>query len=397
MESKRIAIIGATGSVGMQALDVVKDYPQSFNVIGMSAFKNWETLARLAKIYEPTWVFIANSRYRKPLEDALCQTAVRVLREEGELLESLFSESLDILLACASGTNTLSLILGALERGIDVGLANKEALLVLGPLLKEAANASGAKIIPVDSEHAALERALKGVRGPKEVLKFVLTSSGGPFWRKAKDELKGITKEEALRHPVWRMGAKITVDSATLMNKAFELIEACLLFDIPMDRLEVWIHPQGILHGVLELLDGQQIWVVSEPDMRFPIAQALFSPGLAPRPIGQFRPFGQPLEFFLADEQRFEALRLAREAFAASQSEVIRLVAANEVFVERFLQGGLHFWRLVPLLESFMGESPARSYPKPLDLPSAVWLLQEQKKAALAFLNSKESISGGIP
>lgn len=394
MGSKRIAIIGATGSVGMQALDVLKDYPASFSLIGMSALKNWERLAHLAKTFKPKWVHIADDRLRQPLENALHKSGVRVLSGEQELLEAVFSGSLELLLACASGTDTLSAILSALECGIDVGLANKEALLVLGPALKAAAKRSGARILPMDSEHAALQRALRGLQGPKEVHKFILTSSGGPFWQRPKEALRGVTKEEALRHPVWRMGAKITVDSATLMNKGFELIEACLLFDIPMDRLEVWIHPQGLLHGVLELLDGQQIWVVSEPDMRFPIAQAMFYPGLAPRPLGRFRPFDRAFEFFLADEDRFGALRLAREAFSVSHSEVVRLVAANEAFVERFLQERLHFWRILPLLESFMKASPPRETLKPFDLPYALWLLKQEKRAALAFLDNQESILG---
>jgi 1-deoxy-D-xylulose-5-phosphate reductoisomerase len=144
----------------------------------------------------------------------------------------------------------------------------------------------------------------------------------------------------------------------------------------------------------LELLDGQQIWVVSEPDMRLPIAQAMFYPSLAPRTLGQFRPFDRALEFFLADEERFDALRLAKQAFSASQSEIVRLVAANEAIVESFLQGGLHFWRVLPLLESFMSLSPLKAEPKPFDLPYALRLLKEEKKAALAFLNNQESILG---
>ena len=382
-----MAILGATGSVGAQALDVFQSYPEGFELVGISAFKSWERLASLAEAFEPEWVFLADSNARGLLRKTLAKTSVTVLEDEQALLDELSRETLDLVLACVSGTDALKPTLAALERGIDVGLANKEAMLVLGPLLKKAAKASGARIFPMDSEHAAVERALRGVQGGKEVRKVILTSSGGPFWRLPKEALKHVSREEALKHPVWSMGSKITVDSATLMNKGFELIEACLLFDIPMEKLEVWIHPQGLVHGIIELNDGQHVWVVSEPDMRIPIAQAMFFPWVPPTPFRSFRPFGKEFAFFMADDGRFPALTLAREAFSASRASVVRLVAANEVLVEAFLQGNLPFWRIVPLLEEFAASSRDKAAPGLSDLSSTLAFLGAAKDAARTLLN----------
>ncbi len=384
---KRLAILGATGSVGAQALDVFQSYHEGFELVGISACKSWERLASLAEAFEPEWVFLADPSARGFLRKTLAKTSVTVLEDEQALLDTLSPEALDLVLACVSGTDALKPTLAALERGIDVGLANKEAMLVLGPLLKKAAKGSGARIFPMDSEHAAVERALRGVQSRKEVRKVILTSSGGPFWTLPEEALKHVSREEVLKHPVWSMGSKITVDSATLMNKGFELIEACLLFDIPMEKLEVWIHPQGLVHGILELNDGQHIWVVSEPDMRIPIAQAMFFPWVPPTPLRSFRPFGREFTFFMADDARFPALKLAREAFSASRASVVRLVAANEVLVEAFLHGNLPFWRIVPLLEEFAASSQDEAAPGLSDLSSTLAFLGVTKDAACTLLN----------
>ena len=386
-KAKRLAILGATGSVGAQALEVFKSYPQGFDLVGMSACKSWERLASLSEALEPDWVFLADPSARGCLRKTLANTGVIVLEDELALLDTLSPDALDLVLACASGTDALKPTLAALERGIDVGLANKEAMLVLGPLLKKAAKGSGARIFPMDSEHAAVERALRGVRSRKEVRKVILTSSGGPFWKLPEEAIKHVSREEVLKHPVWSMGSKITVDSATLMNKGFELIEACLLFDIPMEKLEVWIHPQGLVHGILELNDGQHVWIVSEPDMRIPIAQAMFFPWVPPTPLRSFRPFGREFAFFMPDDARFPALKLAREAFSSSRASVVRLVAANEVLVEAFLHGNLPFWRIVPLLEEFAASSQDEAAPGLSDLSSTLAFLGVTKDAAYTLLN----------
>ena len=390
MKAKRLAIFGATGSVGSQALDVFQAYREGFELVGLTAFKSWERLAAMAKALNPEWVFLADPSAGGMLKKTLAKTGVNVLEDEQALIDVLSPENLDLVLACVSGTEALKPTLVALERGIDIGLANKEAMLVMGPLLKKAALGSGARILPMDSEHAAVHRALRCLQDGKEIHKVILTSSGGPFWTLPKEALEHVSREEVLKHPVWSMGSKITVDSATLMNKGFELIEACLLFDVPMEKLEVWIHPKGLVHGILELNDGQHLWIVSEPDMRIPIAQAMFFPWVPPTPIRSFRPFGKDLKFFMADEERFSALKIARDAFLESRASIVRLVAANEVLVEAFLHGSLPFWRIVPLLEGVMASGQGKVMPDLSDLSSTLAFLETAKDAARSLLNQNQ-------
>jgi 1-deoxy-D-xylulose-5-phosphate reductoisomerase len=349
---RRIVIVGSTGSIGTQALDVI-ERSADLEVVGLAASTSWELLLEQAGRLGVDRIALADP-------DAAARAAehATVLAGPEGLVELITDTDCDLVLNALVGSAGLGPTVATLGEGIDLALANKESLVVGGELVTALAEATGAQLIPVDSEHSALFQLLEGQR-PGTVDKLVLTASGGPF--RGRTELDGVTREEALAHPTWDMGGKITIDSATLMNKGLELIEAHHLFGVPYDRLDVVVHPQSIVHALVALNDGASLAHMGYPDMRVPISYALHHPDRAdvPVPTLDLAELGE-LTFERPDLETFACLRLAREAAAAGGTAPCVLNAANEVAVHAFLRGELTFTQIARVIESTLAELPAR-------------------------------------
>ncbi|HEY1276138.1 MAG TPA: 1-deoxy-D-xylulose-5-phosphate reductoisomerase [Thermoleophilaceae bacterium] len=352
---RRIVIVGSTGSIGTQAIDVVERSPD-LEVVGLAASSSWELLLEQAGRLGVGRVALADA-------DAAAKASERTTDAEilagPEGLVALITESAcDLVLNALVGSAGLGPTVAALGEGIDLALANKESLVVGGELVMALAEATGAQVIPVDSEHSALHQLIAGER-PGAVDRLVLTASGGPF--RGRTDLEGVTAEEALAHPTWDMGGKITIDSATLMNKGLELIEAHHLFGVPYDGIDVVVHPQSIVHAVVHLNDGASLAHLGYPDMRVPISYALHHPERTdvPVPALDLVQVGA-LTFEAPDVESFPCLRLAREAAEAGGTAPCVLNAANEVAVHAFLRGELSFTGIARVIESTLAELPVR-------------------------------------
>jgi 1-deoxy-D-xylulose-5-phosphate reductoisomerase len=349
---RRIVIVGSTGSIGTQALDVV-ERSSELEVVGLAAATSWELLLEQARRFGVEQVALAD-----PDAAARAGEHATVLGGAEGLVELITDTDCDLVLNALVGSAGLGPTVATLGEGIDLALANKESLVVGGELVTALAEATGAHLIPVDSEHSALLQLIEGQR-PGTVDKLVLTASGGPF--RGRTDLDGVTREEALAHPTWDMGGKITIDSATLMNKGLELIEAHHLFGIPYDRLDVVVHPQSIVHALVQLNDGASLAHLGYPDMRVPISYALHHPDRADVPVAplDLAELGE-LTFERPDVGTFACLRLAREAALAGGTAPCVLNAANEVAVHAFLRGQLSFTGIARVIESTLTELPAR-------------------------------------
>jgi 1-deoxy-D-xylulose-5-phosphate reductoisomerase len=349
---RRILIVGSTGSIGTQALDVVERSAE-LEVAGLAAASSWELLLEQARDFRVERLALAD-----PDAAARAGEHARVLSGPEGLVELVVETDCDLVLNALVGSAGLGPTVAALGEGIDLALANKESLVVGGELVTALAEATGAAVIPVDSEHSALFQLLAGER-PGTVDRLVLTASGGPF--RGRTDLEAVTVEEALAHPTWRMGGKITVDSATLMNKGLEVIEAHHLFGVPYERIDVVVHPQSIVHALVHLNDGASLAHLGYPDMRVPISYALHHPERAdvPVPTLDLVELGE-LTFESPDEATFACLRLAREAARAGGTAPCVLNAANEVAVHAFLRGELSFTGIARVIESTLAELPAR-------------------------------------
>jgi 1-deoxy-D-xylulose-5-phosphate reductoisomerase len=346
---KRLLILGSTGSIGTQALDVVSRAPEAFELVGLSADRGWEPLVEQARAHGVRRIGLADG-------DAAARAAEQWT--DGEVLTGpeglarLVAESgADLVLNAIVGSAGLGPTIVALGEGIDVALANKESLVVGGELVTALSEATGAHLIPVDSEHSALHQLIAGER-PGTVVGLTLTASGGPFRGRTAAELEEVTVEQALRHPTWAMGGKITIDSATLMNKGLEVIEAHHLFGTPYEDVHVVVHPQSIVHALVSLCDGATLAHLGHPDMRVPIAYALHHPDRVdvPVPTLDLAAVGA-LTFEPADTDTFACLRLAREAALAGGTAPCVLNAANEVAVHAFLAGRLSFTGIPAVIE----------------------------------------------
>jgi 1-deoxy-D-xylulose-5-phosphate reductoisomerase len=350
---KRLLILGSTGSIGTQALDVVSRAGDAFEVVGLSAGGAHETLIEQARAHGVRR--IALSEPDAAARAAEAWTGGEVLAGPEGLVELVAQSDADLVLNAIVGSAGLGPTIVALTEGIDLALANKESLVVGGELVTALAEATGAQIIPVDSEHSALYQLIAAER-PGTIDRLVLTASGGPFRGRERAELENVTVEEALRHPTWAMGGKITIDSATLMNKGLELIEAHHLFGTPYDRIDVVVHPQSIVHALVALCDGASLAHMGHPDMRVPIAYALHHPERVdvPVPALDLAAVGA-LTFEAPDEEAFPCLRLAREAAVAAGTAPCVLNAANEVAVHAFLGGRLSFMGIPDVIERTLG------------------------------------------
>ncbi|MPZ72267.1 MAG: 1-deoxy-D-xylulose-5-phosphate reductoisomerase [Nitriliruptorales bacterium] len=335
-----VIILGSTGSIGRQALDVIAEHPQRFDVVGLSAGANAELLCRQAQAFEVERVAVADADAARSVREAF---SGRVAVLDGEsAAATLASAGADVVLNGIVGSRGLRPTLAALDAGSRLALANKESLIVGGELVKAAAGDPG-RIVPVDSEHSALAQCLRAGR-PHEVARLILTASGGPFRGRTRDELGAVTVADALDHPTWSMGAVITVNSATLANKGLEVIEAHLLFDVPYDRIQVVVHPQSIVHGMVEFVDGATVAELSPPDMRLPIQVALGWPDRLPTPPSRMdwdRPVA--LEFEPLDRETFPMVDLATAAGRRGGTTPGVFNAANEEAVAAFLQGRVRF------------------------------------------------------
>jgi 1-deoxy-D-xylulose-5-phosphate reductoisomerase len=346
---KRLLILGSTGSIGTQALDVVTRAAGEFEIVGLSAGTGHETL--VAQAAEHGVGRIALSDPDAAARAAETWTAGEVLAGPEGLVRLVAESDADLVLNAIVGSAGLGPTIVALTEGIDVALANKESLVVGGELVTALAEATGAQLIPVDSEHSALHQLIAGERAGS-VEKLTVTASGGPFRGRSRAEMEDVTVEQALKHPTWAMGGKITIDSATLMNKGLEVIEAHHLFGTPYDRIDVVVHPQSIVHALVSLCDGATLAHLGHPDMRVPIAYALHHPERVdvPVPTLDLAQVGA-LTFEAPDLEAFPCLRLSREAAEAGGTAPCVLNAANEVAVHAFMNGRLPFMGIPAVIE----------------------------------------------
>jgi len=361
---KRLAILGSTGSIGRNALALVAEHPEEFQVVGLAAGKNVGLLAEQIKAVRPAKVSVQDEAVARELKDSLAGgPPMEILVGSEGAVTVAAATGADLVVSAMVGAVGLQPTLAAVEAGKAVALANKESLVAAGPLVMAAVAANGATLIPVDSEHSAIFQALEGQRRDG-VRRLWLTASGGPFRTWPQEKLNAATPAQALKHPNWDMGAKITIDSATMMNKALEVIEASVLFGLPVSRIEVFVHPQSIIHSLVEFVDGSVLAQLGWPDMRLPIAYALTYPrrlplNSEPLDLGKVA----QLTFERPDFGRFPSLRLGYEAAETGGTMPAVLNAANEVAVAAFLAGRLPF----PGIPRVVQETMARHTAAPLE------------------------------
>src|SRR5436190_10283517 len=352
---KRLAILGSTGSIGQNALAVVDAHPDRLQIVGLAAGENADLLAAQIARYRPAIAAMASGDAIDRLRQMGASGEISVAGTGREGLVAVASHpDVDLVLCASSGTDALEAVLAAIEHGKTIALANKEVLVMAGGIVTEAARCHGVTILPVDSEHNAIHQCLHA-RGAAELKRLILTASGGPFRGRSSSELTDVSANDALKHPTWRMGRKITIDSATLMNKGLEVIEAHWLFGVRADQIDVLIHPQSVVHSMVELTDGSIIAQLGITDMRLPIQYAFSYPERwrAPLPSLDLARAGR-LEFSAPDTEPFPCLRLAYRALQAERSLPVVLNAANEVAVSCFLDGNTGFRSIAGVIEATM-------------------------------------------
>ncbi|HTB08652.1 MAG TPA: 1-deoxy-D-xylulose-5-phosphate reductoisomerase [Acidimicrobiales bacterium] len=351
----RVALLGATGSIGVQTLDVLRSEGERFELVSIAGGEQVSELAAIAREFNVKRIGVKSESHRATLADLLGGDVEILVGDEG--LEELARDA-DIVMNAVLGFAGLPVTLGALAAGRRLALANKESLIAAAPLVAKVRATPGAELLPVDSEHCAIHQCLASSPyglGYPDVRRLLITASGGPFRGWSKERLKGATKDEALRHPTWSMGAKITIDSSTLMNKGLEVMEATAFFGIEVDRVEVVVHPQSIVHSMVEYVDGSVLAQLSNPDMRLPIAYCLGAPDRLDHGYGRLD-FTSSLEltFESPDVDAFPALTLAYEAARLGGAAPAWLSAANEVAVEAFLKDEINWCDIVPVVAATM-------------------------------------------
>ncbi|BCJ05542.1 MULTISPECIES: 1-deoxy-D-xylulose-5-phosphate reductoisomerase [unclassified Pseudomonas] len=367
---QRITVLGATGSIGLSTLDVIARHPDRYQVFALSGYSRIDELLALCERHRPAFAVVPSAeaamRLRQGLAAAGCAT--EVLEGEAGLCQVAAASEVDTVMAAIVGAAGLRPTLAAVEAGKKVLLANKEALVMSGALFMDAVHRSGSVLLPIDSEHNAIFQCMPGDYarglGAVGVRRILLTASGGPFRETPAEALLDVTPEQACAHPNWSMGRKISVDSASMLNKGLELIEACWLFDAKPSQIEVVVHPQSVIHSLVDYVDGSVLAQLGNPDMRTPISNALAWPeridsGVAPLDLFAIA----RLDFQAPDEQRFPCLRLARQAAEAGNSAPAVLNAANEVAVEAFLQRRIRFPEIAGMIEQVLDQEPVVALP----------------------------------
>lgn len=355
---KNIAVLGSTGSIGTQTLDIIEEHPERFRASVLTAARNWELLAAQARRFMPDRVVIAREEFLSPLRDALSGLPIEVEAGDDAIADAATMPKVNTVVTAMVGYSGLIPTVRAIEAGKVIALANKETLVVAGEIITGILNKSESRIIPVDSEHSAIFQCLEG-ESRESVSKIILTASGGPFRTKSLAELESATVEDALHHPNWNMGAKVTIDSASMMNKGFEMIEARWLFNCPPEKIEIVVHPQSIVHSMVEYIDGSVKAQLGVPDMHLPIRYALSYPerltsSRKPLKLDQYA----DLTFEAPDRERFPLLQYAFDAIAAGGNMPCILNAANEVAVAAFLQNRIRFIDIPRLVSRVMESTP---------------------------------------
>lgn len=352
--SRNVAILGSTGSIGCSTLQVIAELPERLRVIGLTAHRRMERLQQQANDYGPRWIVITDPKAHQRSRCQQLPDQTKVFFGHEQISALVQSPEVDVVVSAIVGSAGLTGTWAAVEAGKTVALANKETLVVAGPLIMDLAHRTGANILPVDSEHSAVFQALQAGQ-PDEVSRIILTASGGPFRELSRERMQHVTPEQALDHPTWDMGPKITIDSATMMNKAFEVIEARWLFGLEAGQIDVVVHPQSIVHSMVEFNDGAVMAQLSPPDMRLPIQYALTYPDRLSSPTPSLDlSKALELEFIPADPVRFPALELGHEVAEQGGTTGAVLNAANEAAVGKFLNRQLGFAEIVPTCRSIL-------------------------------------------
>lgn len=384
---KKIAVLGSTGSIGMQALEVISHQPELYCVTALAAYRNVELLAQQIDKYRPQVAVMIDRESAKKLKSYCVGTTKLLVGEEG-LAEAATLVDNDIVLTAMVGAAGIKPTIAAIKAGKDIALANKETLVAAGNVVTELAAKHGSMLIPVDSEHSALFQCMQG-EDRQSIDKIILTASGGPFRGRTTEQLKNITVEECLKHPNWTMGRKITVDSATLANKGLEVIEAKWLFDVPIERVEVVVHPQSIIHSMIEFKDGSTMAQLGQPDMRLPIQYAFTWPNRfdSPAPRLDWSKVAK-LEFMQPDTSTFRCLKLAYQAGAEGGTRPCVFNAANEVANAAFLERKIAFLDIADVIEQVMSEHSIVLHPT-LDeiLDSDLWARRQAEKFIKTTIN----------
>lgn len=353
MEKKRIIILGSTGSIGTQTLEIVREYPE-LEVVGLAAGSSVGQMEKQIREFHPKFAVMWTEKSANDLSLLVKDLDVKIMCGMDGLLEMASDPDYDCLVTAIVGMIGIRPTIAAIENGKDIALANKETLVTAGHIIMNLAKEKGVSILPVDSEHSAIFQSLQG-QNKSRLEKIILTASGGPFRGKTKDELKDMKAEDALRHPNWTMGKKITIDSATLVNKGLEVMEAKWLFDVNLDQIEVVVHPQSILHSAVQYVDGGIIGQMGVPDMKLPIQYALFYPDRYPMNTKRVDLFAlQSLTFERPDTETFSGLKLAYRALENGGSMPTVYNAANELSVAKFLQGDIRFLQIAEIIEASM-------------------------------------------
>lgn len=351
---QQICILGSTGSIGTQALEVIRQHPDRYEAYALTANNHWELLAQQAREFHPAAVVIANEAHYEALKEALRdEPDTKVYAGRDAVCQIVEAGPITMVLTAMVGFSGLTPTIRAIRARKTICLANKETLVVAGELICQLAEAYRVPILPVDSEHSAIFQSLVG-EGDNEISKLLLTCSGGPFRKFTHEQLRHVTAADALRHPTWDMGAKITIDSASLMNKGFEVIEARWLFGVPAEKIEVLIHPQSIVHSGVEFVDGGVKAQLGVPDMKLPIQYAFSYPDRLPLQGDCLDLFRQPLEFFRPDVEKFQCLQLAYESIRKGGNMPCIVNAANEIVNLAFREGRCSFLGMGEVIEKTM-------------------------------------------
>jgi 1-deoxy-D-xylulose-5-phosphate reductoisomerase len=386
---KRIAILGSTGSIGQSTFKIVEAYPDRFHVVALAAGRNIEAAFEQAKSWRPRVLSVAQEQDAAALKTRLKAagiSGIEVVHGTPGTVQVATHPEVDFVVSAIVGVAGLQATYEAVRAGKTVGLANKECLVAAGELITAEARKQGKPLLPIDSEHNAVHQCLRGGRA-EEVERIWLTASGGPFLHTPREQFASITVAQALNHPTWKMGQRITIDSATLMNKGFEVIEACRLFNLPPSQVKVTVHPQSTIHSLVEFVDGSLLAQISVTDMRLPILYALTYPERIQSdlrfPVSDLR----HLDFYPPDMEKFPCLRLAYEAVEAGGAQTIALNAADEVAVAAFLEGAIGFAEIPVLIEETLnatGNVPLESIQQVLEADVEARRIAREKMKALA-------------